>query len=95
MKKKNPFYTCLNKPLFHISMFLFTRRMTIRIIESPKHSLLEFFFGHHLGTTSPDPPQNVFRWMARCPSSSYSRLDTHIFLKVSSEARMLPPIQVE
>lgn len=40
-------------------------------------------------------PQKVFLWMARTPSSSYSRLLTHIRLKVSSEARMEPPIQVE
>jgi hypothetical protein len=39
--------------------------------------------------------QNVFRWTARCPSSSYSLFDTHIFLKVSRDARIEPPIQVE
>jgi hypothetical protein len=39
--------------------------------------------------------QNVFLWIARCPSSSYSLFDTHIFLKVSSDARIEPPIQVE
>ena len=33
--------------------------------------------------------------MALSPSSSYSFFDTHIFLKVSREARMEPPIQVE
>ena len=39
--------------------------------------------------------QNVFRCIARWPSSSYSLLDTHIFLKVSNDAKMLPPIHVE
>ncbi|PSN32949.1 hypothetical protein C0J52_22552 [Blattella germanica] len=39
--------------------------------------------------------QNVFLWIARCPSSSYSRFETHIFLKVSSDAKIEPPIQVE
>lgn len=38
--------------------------------------------------------QNVLRWIARTPSSSNSLLLTHIFLKVSKEARIEPPIQV-
>ena len=41
------------------------------------------------------PSQKVFRWIALWPSSSYSLFDTHIFLKVSRDDRMLPPIQVE
>lgn len=39
--------------------------------------------------------QNVLRWITLCPSSSYSRFETHIRLKVSSDAKIEPPIQVE
>lgn len=39
--------------------------------------------------------QKVLRCTARMPSSSYSRLETHMRLNVSREARMEPPIQVE
>jgi hypothetical protein len=43
----------------------------------------------------PTSLQNVFLWIARCPSSSYSLFDTHIFLNVSRDARIEPPIHVE
>jgi len=39
--------------------------------------------------------QNVFLKIAYLPFSSYSRLETHMFLKVPSEAKIEPPTQVD
>lgn len=49
------------------------------------HLLSAFFLSSYM----------LFLWRIDIPSSSNSAFDTHIFLKVGSDARMLPPIQVE
>jgi hypothetical protein len=69
-------------------MFIFLAKATVEFPQCDIEAMTASSF-------KPTSLQKVFLWIARCPSSSYSLLDTHIFLKVSRDARIEPPIHVE
>jgi hypothetical protein len=69
-------------------MFIFLAKTTAKFPQCDTEAMTAF-------SVMPMSLQKVFLWIARCPSSSYSLLDTHIFLKVSRDARIEQPIHVE